>query len=133
MGGRGVAQQLHEPSSRIGAGAVVRDRVCGGVRVREGGDGEVDGVGVGGVIEVRVAVEGRGGGRVGVGARRPGGHRRAGRGAREDASGGRHGCEVVRVWGRLEEPAELEGDVGVGIRVSGGRRHGRPLEGEVDL
>lgn len=133
MGGRGVAQQLHEPSSRIGAGVGVRNRVCGGVRVREGGDGEVDGVGIGRVVEVRVAVEGRGGGRVGVGARRPGGHRRAGRGAREDASGGRDGCGVVRVWRRLEEPAELEGGVEVGIRVSGGRRHERPLEGEVDL
>lgn len=120
MGGRGVAQQLHEPSSRVGAGAGVRERVCGGVRVREGGDREVGGVGIGRVVEVLVAVEGRGGGRVGVWARRPGGHRRAGRGAREDAGGGRDGCGVVRVWGRLEEPAELERGAGVGVRVSRG-------------
>lgn len=123
MGRRGVSQQLHEPGARVGVRA--RDRVWGGVRVRVGGDGEVDGVGVVGVVEVRVAMEGRGGRRVGEGSRRPRSHWCAWRGSREDAGCGWYGCGMVRVWGRLEESVELEWGIWVGSRVSRGRRHGR--------
>lgn len=82
------------------------------------------------VVEVGAAVEGRGGRGIGV---RAGWRRRAG-GTGEDGRGGRRG--VVR---RPEEHGHLEGGigvVGVRIRVSGWRRHGRrqwSRSGEVEI
>lgn len=68
MGGRGVAEQLHQPRPRVRARAGVRDRVCGGVSVGEGGrGGVVEAMGVVWILEIGATVEGRGGRRVGVG------------------------------------------------------------------
>jgi hypothetical protein len=130
----GVAQQLHEPGARVGSSGVGdRERVWSGVRVRVGGGWEVDGAGgIGRVGEVGVAVEGRRRRRVGVGSWRARGHRSAGRGPREDAGGTRDGCGVVRVCGSVEKPGELEGGARCRVRVSRRRRHGRPLEGELE-
>jgi hypothetical protein len=125
----GVAEQLHEPGARVGSGD--RERVWSGVRVRVGGGWEVGGAGgIGRVGKVGVAVEGRRRRRVGVGSWRARGHRSAGRGPREDAGGTRDGCGVC---GRVEKPGELEGGARGRVRVSRRRRHGRPLEGEMDL
>jgi len=123
VGGRGVAEKLHEPLPRVRARAWVRDRVCGGVSDGEGGrGGVVEAVGVVGIVEVGAAVEGRGGRRVGVGpcGRWPGsGARRA----REDAGGARGGGGVVRVRRGPEELAELEGGAGGGVRIPRRRSH----------
>jgi hypothetical protein len=78
-------------------------------------------VGIVGVVEVGVEVEGRAGRRIGVGS---GGRRRGGR-AREDAGGGRGGGGVVRVCRRPEEHAVLEEAARGWVRIPGRRRHGR--------
>jgi hypothetical protein len=124
LGGPGVAEQLHQ--ARAGVGARGDDAVGVSARVwarhREGDDGAGHGVRVLRIVEVRAAVEGRRHRRKGVGTGRRRWARGATGGAGEDGcgSGGGHGVR----W-RPEEVPELEGRVG--IRVSGGRRHGRRL------
>lgn len=122
----GVAEQLHEAHAGVGArGGDVGVSVRVGVEVwvwhGEGDDGTGHGVGVLRVVQVGSAVERRRHRRVGVGT----GRRRracgASGGAREDGGGGGGGHR----W--PEELTELEWWIGVRVRVSGGRRHGRRL------
>lgn len=128
LGRPGVPEQLHEARAGVGArGGGVGVSVRVGVEVwvwhGEGDNGAGHGVGFLRVVDVGSAVEGRGHRRVGVGTRRRRRARRAAGDAGEDGvgAGGGHGVR----W--PEELPDLEWWIGIRVRVSARRRHGRRL------